>query len=32
VPDNFDILTPDAARSFVANLSERIGAAAGPIS
>jgi putative ABC transport system permease protein len=31
-PDNFDILTPDAARSFVANLSERIGAAAGPIS
>lgn len=32
VPDNFDILTPDAARSFVASLSERIGAAAGPIS
>jgi putative ABC transport system permease protein len=31
-PDNFDVLTPDAARSFVANLSERIGAAAGPIS
>jgi putative ABC transport system permease protein len=30
--DTFDILTPDAARSFVANLSERIGAAAGPIS
>lgn len=32
VPDNFDILTPDAARGFVANLSERIGAAAVPIS
>jgi putative ABC transport system permease protein len=32
VPDTFDILTPDAARGFVANLSERIGAAAGPIS
>jgi putative ABC transport system permease protein len=32
VPDTFDILTPDAARSFVASLSERIGAAAGPIS
>jgi putative ABC transport system permease protein len=32
VPDNFDVLTPDAARGFVANLSERIGAAAGPIS
>lgn len=31
-PDTFDILTPDAARGFVANLSERIGAAAGPIS
>ena len=31
-PDNFDILTPDAARSFVASLSERVGAAAGPIS
>lgn len=30
--DNFDILTPDAARSFVLNLSQRIGAAAGPIS
>jgi putative ABC transport system permease protein len=30
--DTFDILTPDAARGFVANLSERIGAAAGPIS
>jgi putative ABC transport system permease protein len=32
VPDTFDVLTPDAARGFVANLSERIGAAAGPIS
>lgn len=32
VDDNFDVLTPDAARGFVANLSERIGAAAGPIS
>lgn len=32
VADNFDVLTPDAARGFVANLSERIGAAAGPIS
>ena len=32
VPDNFDVLTPDAARSFVATLSARIGAAAGPIS
>lgn len=32
LPDNFDVLTPDAARSFVANLSQRIGAAAGPIS
>jgi len=31
-PDNFDVLTPDAARSFVLNLSQRIGAAAGPIS
>ena len=31
-PDNFDVLTPDAARGFVANLSQRIGAAAGPIS
>ncbi len=29
--DNFDILTPDAARGFVASLSQRIGAAAGPI-
>ena len=31
-PDNFDVLTPDAARGFVANLSQRIGIAAGPIS
>ena len=31
-PDTFDLLTPDAARGFVANLSARIGAAAGPIS
>lgn len=31
-PDSFDVLTPDAARGFVANLSQRIGAAAGPIS
>lgn len=30
--DNFDVLTPDAARGFVANLSQRIGVAAGPIS
>jgi len=32
VPDTFDLLSPEAARSFVANLSQRIGAAAGPIS
>lgn len=31
-PDAFDVLTPDAARGFVANLSNRIGVAAGPIS
>lgn len=31
-PDTFDVLTPDAARGFVASLSQRIGAAAGPIS
>ncbi len=31
-PDNFDVLTPDAARGFIANLSQRIGVAAGPIS
>jgi putative ABC transport system permease protein len=30
--DNFDVLTPDAARGFIANLSQRIGVAAGPIS
>ena len=30
--DTFDVLAPDAARGFVANLSSRIGAAAGPIS
>lgn len=30
--DDFDILSPDAARSFVLRLSERVGAAAGPIS
>ncbi len=30
--DTFDVLTPDAARGFVLNLSNRIGAAAGPIS
>jgi putative ABC transport system permease protein len=32
VTDTFDLLTPDAARGFVLNLSQRIGAAAGPIS
>jgi len=32
VSDTFDLLTPDAARGFVLNLSQRIGAAAGPIS
>jgi putative ABC transport system permease protein len=30
--DTFDVLAPEAARGFVANLSTRIGAAAGPIS
>ena len=30
--DNFDVLTPESARDFVFKLSERIGAAAGPIS
>jgi len=30
--DNFDVLAPEAARGFVANLSQRIGAAATPIS
>jgi putative ABC transport system permease protein len=29
--DNFDVLAPEAARGFVANLSARIGVAAGPI-
>ena len=29
--DTFDVLAPEAARGFVANLSTRIGAAAGPI-
>ena len=32
VDDTFDILAPEAARGFVANLSARIGAAAAPIS
>jgi putative ABC transport system permease protein len=32
VDDSFDILAPEAARGFVANLSARIGAAAAPIS
>ena len=32
VDDTFDLLTPDDARGFVLNLSQRIGAAAGPIS
>ncbi|MFP5379195.1 MAG: ABC transporter permease [Vicinamibacteria bacterium] len=32
VPDTFDLLTPDGARSFVQTLSARIGVAAGPIS
>ncbi len=31
-PDNFDVLSPEAARGFVLRLSERVGAAAGPIS
>ncbi|NKB90437.1 MAG: FtsX-like permease family protein [Acidobacteria bacterium] len=30
--DNFDILSPEAARSFVQSLSERVGVAAAPIS
>jgi putative ABC transport system permease protein len=30
--DNFDVLTPEAARSFVQNISERVKAAAAPIS
>ena len=32
VPDNFDVLTPEAARNFVLRLSERVGAASVPIS
>jgi putative ABC transport system permease protein len=32
VPDNFDVLTPSAARGFVESLSQRISVAAGPIS
>jgi putative ABC transport system permease protein len=31
-PDNFDILAPEASRSFVLRLAERVGLAAGPIS
>ena len=30
--DDFDLLSPEAARGFVASLSDRIGVAAGPIS
>ncbi len=30
--DNFDILSPEAARGFVANLTERVSGAAGPLS
>jgi putative ABC transport system permease protein len=32
VPDSFDILSPTAARGFVANLTERVSLAAGPLS
>jgi putative ABC transport system permease protein len=32
VADNFDLLTPEAARDFVLRISERVGAAAVPIS
>ena len=32
VPDNFDLLTPEAARTFVLRVSEQAGAAAAPIS
>jgi putative ABC transport system permease protein len=32
VPDNFDIITPEASRSFVSTITERIGAAGPPIS
>jgi len=31
-PDNFDVLAPEASRSFVLSLAERVGVAAGPIS
>jgi putative ABC transport system permease protein len=31
-PDSFDVITPDAARTFVLRIAERIGAAAFPIS
>lgn len=31
-PDTFDLLSPEAARGFVMELSERVGAAVGPIS
>ncbi|MEI6669652.1 MAG: ABC transporter permease [Acidobacteriota bacterium] len=30
--NNFDVLSPESARNFVQSLSERVGAAAGPIS
>ena len=32
MPDNIDLLSPEAARDFVLRLSERVGAAAAPIS
>jgi len=32
IADNFDLLTPEAARDFVLRISERVGAAAAPIS
>jgi putative ABC transport system permease protein len=32
IADNFDLLSPEAARDFVLRLSERVGAAAAPIS
>ncbi len=32
VTDNFDVLTPEAGRSFVARITERVGAAGPPIS
>lgn len=31
-PDTFDIITPEASRNFVANITQRVGAAALPIS